>query len=156
VNRKNHTKSGSAILLVLLVMSAIIFCGFNLFQSTILTTELVLLRQEREQLMRVTEGVLNYGISFCTNQFDFLAAQAKNKTKNWVFEVGRWKLNGETVFIGHLSVALEDQTVKLIASLFSEKACIFRMECDIERKTKKEKTKEIRFFEVQNWKTRAV
>jgi len=148
-------RPGSAILIVLLVMSAIIFCGFNLFKSTILTTELVLLRQEREQHMRVAEGVLNYGINLCTNRFASFVRQAKaEKTEKWDFAVGRWKLRDAIVLNGNLQIILKGETAKLSTSICFEGAFVFGMECDVERKKDKKKNKY--FYVVRNWATRTV
>jgi len=156
MNKRNHTKSGSAILTVILVMSAIIFCGFNLWKSTVLTTELVLMRQEREQNLRATEGVLNYGINLCINRFSSLLAQAETGGRNWSLDVGQWQINDEVSYLGHLEITLEGEVVQLFASLFSGDCCTFGMECKVERKTEKTDSKSIRFFEIRDWQVHSI
>jgi len=148
-----HLQPGSAILTVILMMSAIIFCGFNLWKSTVLTTDLVLLRQAREQKMRATEGVLNYGIALCTKHFTSLLEHEK---KNWSLNAGRWLVSNETTYVGQLTIQTKGEAIHLLASLLLDDACIFGMECVVAQKTEKTKEGERQHFVVRNWQARAV
>ena len=149
-------KKGSAILTVLLIMSAVIFCGFNLYKSTILTVDLVLLRQEREQKKRAAEGVLNYGISLCSKRFDSLCLQSKKGINNWSFQVGHWKINEEKIYKGYLKIYLKNKIAHIFASLLENNNSIFGLECKIERRTKKNKAGQVEFFVVHDWKIQKV
>ena len=139
---------GSATLIVLLVLSAIIFGLFNLFKSTALTVDLALTRQEREQKARMTHGVLNYGIDLYSKRFSSLIKNGSDGKNKMTLEVGTWKLEGHPPYTGQLDIALQGKTVQLQASLLHEQKSVYRMSCNLKRKEKGGK----QMFVVSNWK----
>jgi len=149
---KKNSRPGSAILIVVLVMSALLFFCFNLFQSTVLTVDVVLKRQEREQKARIAQGILNYGITLCTSRFEQFEKKAKNKKESWDFSVGTWKLEDFGGYGGHLNVAWKDDALHLTATLLEEAdACAFGTGCVVERKMKQDEEKEKQYFVVRDW-----
>lgn len=136
--------NGSATLLVLLVLSAIIFGLFNLFKSTALTLDLALARQEREQKTRMTHGILNYGIDLCSKNFTFL----ENNKNKLTLEVGTWHTEGLPPYTGQLDIAAQGKTIHLHASLLHEQKSVYCMSCNLKRKEKGDD----HVFVIHNWK----
>lgn len=148
-----QNRPGSAVLVVVLVMSAAVLWCLNALKSFSLTMEMALKRQEREQKYRMTEGVLQYGLWLCKNRFATLEQLEKKGETTFVLDVGTWKLEGLPAYKGRLDVVVHGQMVDLKASLLERDACAFGMECQLEVITTKEQKKEKKQFIVRNWKT---
>ena len=150
-----NTKSGSAILIVVLVMSAVMIVCLNMWRATALTTDLACKRQEREQRFRIAEGVLNYGIALCKERFESLKILAKAGEKTIELDVGKWEVKGQPPYNGRLEVLLKGKTVQLTASIIAEATCAFAVGCNLEQKTIGKGKNAVNYFQVSNWKLRA-
>lgn len=148
-----QNRPGSAVLVVVLVMSAAVLWCLNTLKSFSLSMEMALKRQEREQKYRMAEGVLQYGIWLCKNRFTTLERLAKQGTTTFVLDVGTWKLEELPAYRGRLDVAVKGEVVDMKVVLLEGDACVFGMECQLERIRVKQQKKEKKLFIVRNWKT---
>jgi len=155
MRRIESTKSGSAILMVVLVMSAVIVVCLNMWRATALTTDLVFKRQEREQKFRIAEGVLHYGIALCKERFESLKKLAKAGQELVELDVGRWTVAGHSSYQGKLEVLLKGDTVQLNASIIAESACAFGIGCQLQQKTAGSGKDSVAYFVISNWKLHA-
>jgi len=148
----NRCRSGSAVLIVVLVLSMIMLSCFNLWRHTALNMDMVLKRQEREQKYRITEGVLYYGISLCKDQFKTIG----KRKKKIELPVGTWRLKSHPPYVGKLIITPHDKTIHLKAFLIEKKSSVFAMSCSLERKTAaKGSVSKKDVFVIHNWKVHA-
>lgn len=148
MSKGKECRQGSAILIVVLIMSALLLSCLNLFKSTTLTVDLVLKRQEREQKSRATQGVLNYGVDLCSKRFSLFEGQARDGKTSWTFSVGTWDIRGLGKYDGQLCVTWKEGVLLLNATLLEKKSCAFGIGCELERKKKGDGF----IFCVKNWK----
>ena len=148
-------KPGSAILIVILIMSAVVLASFNLWKGTALTMDLVLKRQEQAQKAKIIEGVLNYGISLCMERFDSLLKQAKKEKKGFELSVGTWNIQGHLPYKGQLYLEVAGSTVRMSASLSTQQACSAGASCVLERAIKGKGDKKKHSFIIRDWKVHA-
>jgi len=150
----NRCRSGSAVLIVVLVLSVIMLSCINLWRHTALNMDMVLKRQEREQKYRITEGVLHYGIGLCKNQFKKIGKRGKKKKIE--LQVGTWRLKSHPPYVGKLIITPDDNTIHLKAFLMDKKSSVFAMSCSLKRKTAaKESVSKSDVFVIHNWKVYA-
>ena len=143
-------RPGSAVLIVVLVLSVIMLSTFNLWRQTALTMDMILKRQTWEQKHRIVEGVLHYGIAFCKNHFETI------DKKKIELHVGTWQLKGHPLYVGNLLITPHDATISLRASLITNKRSVFVMSCSLERrKVVKEGMNKKKFFVIHDWKVHA-
>ncbi len=149
MKKPKHCQPGSAILTVVVVMSAVVFICLNILKCSGLNTKLILKRQNREQIYRLTEGVLNYGVALCKQRFATLQQKALKGENPIALEVGTWKLEGHSPYKGKLIITPYKRSVKLEAMMCHQHKCIFQLSCDLE--CKRNKQKKPTFF-VSRWK----
>ena len=143
-------RPGSAVLIVVLVLSVIMLSTFNLWRQTALNMDMVLKRQTWEQKHRIVEGVLHYGIAFCKNNFKTLG---KKKIE---LHVSTWQLKGHPTYVGNLLITPQDTTISLHASLITKQRSVFVMSCSLERKkVAKGSMNEKKIFVIHDWKVHA-
>lgn len=146
----NRCRPGSAVLIVVLVLSVIMLSTFNLWRQTALTMDMVLKRQTWEQKYRVVEGVLHYGVAFCKNHFETIG---KKKIE---LSVGTWQLKGHPPYVGNLLITPQDAIISLRASLVTNKRAVFVMSCSLERKkVAKGSINKKKIFVIHDWKVHA-
>lgn len=77
-------KDGSAMLVVMIVLSTILICLLNFWQSNVFFENTSFERVEYEQKYRAAESVALYGINFCKKNFDkiFVSNNAINNMAN--------------------------------------------------------------------------
>lgn len=109
----SHRQTGSAILILVLVLAAVASWCLVMIQSSSLTVEMALKRQEHEQVFRMTEGVMKYGIWLCKQRFLTLQKQAEAGVTAYDFQAGTWSLPPSLVeYTGRLALTVDkDQKV---------------------------------------------
>jgi len=126
-------KKGSALLLVILITSAIVICSTIVWQGTAFLSDLVLKRQEYEQKYRFTEGVLNYGIAFCKCNYDAIQKAVTKGEKTFTITLEADKISPHQIYMGKIYVEVQDKSIELKAVLVDNAKEIFSVGCNLSK-----------------------
>jgi len=144
------TQKGSAILIVILVMSAVTIICINIWRATVLTADFSYKRQAREQKFQIAQGVLNYGIALCKDRFKILE-QHTTKGEAIELDVGSWKIDDHISYKGKLVVVPKGNSVHLQASIIEGSSCGFSLGCQLHQKTVGSGKDAVHYFQISNW-----
>jgi len=128
--------SGSTILIVVLVISAIVICTTITWQGSAFLENLVLKRQKYEQKYRFTEGLLNYGIAFCKQNYDMIQlkrASFKGKKSFCIPLVDGWQIDSHQKYGGKVYVTVHKKSIDLKAVLIKGGKRGMILSCNISR-----------------------
>ncbi len=155
------TQPGSAILIIVLVLTAVAAWCLTTIKSASLSMEMALKRQEREQLYRMTEGVMRYGLWLCTQRFTTLSDRAAAGVTSIDLDVGTWKLEGAPTYTGKLYCALDeikkDRAVGLTAFLHdAAQKPVFTITCQLAVQQEGAKGQEQVVFVIRHWSANSV
>ena len=162
-------KRGSATLLVVLAISAIVSCCIVLWQSVSFFNDTCIQRQKYEQMYRLTEGILNIGIEICKNGYHkIIQAHKTDGVTDFFIDTGVWTIGDHITnnlnnpinsnnqkYKTRIFVQIEkNKNVRLYATLLhnnTEKK-IFQIACVmVPSKAKNVETQVPEFFSIKNW-----
>jgi hypothetical protein len=144
-------QTGSAVVIVILVLSAVAVWCLVMLKSIDLHTEMALKRQEYEQGSQLAEGVMRYGIWLCKTRFTTLIGRDTGKVE-YDFDVGSWKLEGEKIYTGTLHCSAQNESVNLRVQVYNvRKICIHTITCQLVRQHEKNDGVEQEIFVVRHW-----
>jgi len=161
-DRKSYiTTQGSALLLVILVMSVLSLLCITFWQSSITVYDISLVKLAYEKKYRAAACGLDYAIDFCTKHFDALCKYKKqnpySNTLTLSFEIGQTEGIEKSV----CSVAIvpkgsspKDAKIHITSQLLtpqhnSSHKKLFQLSCDIVQVTEHAHT----MFAIQNWQS---
>jgi len=151
---KKNVVQGSALLMVVLVTSAIVICTTIVWQGSAFLSDLVLKRQEYEQKYRCAEGVLNYGIAFCKCNYDVIKKAAAKGEKSFTLTFDTFKISPHQTYAGKMCVEMQDKSIQLKAVLLDNAKEVFSIGCSVSPyqllKSSPEKKHDTKFL-VQNF-----
>lgn len=148
---RNYTRTGSAVLIVILVLSAVALWCLTMMKTVSLNTEMALKRQEREQRYRMAHGVMHYGLWLCKQRFAVLQERASEHPA-YDFDVGTWKLENALAYTGKLHLGVHDNVIDLQARLYDTKQQpVFSITCELVCQHEGEKGQEQTVFIVRHW-----
>ena len=147
-----YQKKGSVLFLVLTVIAVLTLWSSILFRSIALTYDLSCQRYWYEQKMAACEGVINYGIALCKQNFHALTAS--DGPYSMAFNVGQWNVQNKKV-AGKLVVTVDKKKVILGATLGKESQNKQIIQCTVSEESdaagyEGEKTK--RQFLISEWR----
>lgn len=149
-----HTaeQSGSALLIIILVLSAVAAWCLAMLKSVSLNMDMALKRQEHEQIYRITEGVMRYGMWLCKTRFAQLTAHAAEQPE-YDFDIGSWKLEGGASYSGRLQCTVNGEMVDLVARVYdAKKNNVGTIKCQLVRQVDDKVEKKQEVFVVRQWK----
>ncbi len=143
-------QQGSAILIVVLVMSALSLFSLTVWRNTIFLHDIVLKKQEYERNFRATEAALNMGIALCKKYpkrfFILQNLDPKASTKPFSAVIAPWlSIKDQKATI---QIYPDHKAVLIRAQLIKGDKQIFGLRCAVELAGLKKKKQ---LVEVKNW-----
>lgn len=126
-------QSGSALVIVLLVMTLIFAGALSLRRTTLFQADMALARVRTEQQRYLTEGVLAYGLLIAHKNVEELMT-FPDRTE--IIEAGAWPLGhdlrhytGKVCFITHKA------GVRVIAQLYEGLSLVKQLQCELTKES---------------------
>ncbi len=151
---KHHLKQGSSVLLVLLLTTVLIIWSTSLWRNTTHMMDIVHKRYQYEQLFRVAESLLNYGIVWCREHVNDLLLDDKEKKKDHIIDVGLWPPGMHEQYEGTLQINVKNMCINLCAKLRNDNRVIYAMHCTLEAITKrvgKDNKHQATMIKIRDW-----
>ena len=129
----NHRQHGSAVLLVVLVMSSLALVALSAWRSMIFLHDIVLKKQQYEQRFRTAEAALNYGVAYCKKYpgkvfFDDATKDDPKKLKSpMTFQLSPWP-NARTALV---AIYPGEKKARVRARVLSKHGAPFAMRCSV-------------------------
>lgn len=114
---------GSAIIMVLTVMTLVLLCMTNAWHTAHCAVDSAHKRVAYERYFRVTQGVMYATIAQCKKQFAILMAHAEQGNKEWVFDTTPW-ITGSQQLYARISATVHDRQVELHIELFKDRLMV--------------------------------
>lgn len=147
------SRAGSAVLIVLIVMSAVSICCFNIWRTITLEVDLTLKSVERELKYKMVEGVLNYSNALCMQRYKSLKILKNEGISSLDLTICKWVV-ADKAYEGRINLQINDaHHIKIKAFLFDNQDCVGRGKYQLQYK-KNKKTKQ-NFFMIDRWKVHA-
>ncbi len=147
------TQSGSTIIAILLIMTAIVIIATNILRSSSFMHDISLRRSQNEQVFRATEGLLNFGIALAINHYQ---AFTLSKKKDWLFEIGSWPPHSKKLHEGTLHIQISGSDFTICAQLSKMNQPLYTLSCTLHTQQNAELSgqKELvkKQFVISNWK----
>lgn len=123
------SKEGSAVIMVLGIITLVMMCSMTTWKAAWLTYDLMRMRQQYEQQLRATEGLLAVGIALARDNYQTSTGSFQERT----FVYDSWPVGDGRDYQGHvrLQSQLHGQTIKIAvqSSLMHQKERICQMQC---------------------------
>lgn len=113
INIKNH--NGSATLLIVLAISAIVACCMTLWHGVSFFNDMCIQRQQYEQRYWLAEGILTMGIAICKNNYTKIL---QLKKKAFSINTGFWSIDAHKGFWGEIKVTVKEPSLHIQAVLY--------------------------------------
>ena len=147
---------GSALLLLLFVMTMMGIVVANFWRSTSYALVLALERVRYEQQFRAAQGLLTYGIAFARLNFELLALRAKQGAVTIPFAT--WPGGGQDNFQGALSYELNNVALAIKAQVTGKQGNVTALSCALEQSRTEGPSTHVAAnsrYNIVNWKINA-
>lgn len=154
---KTFCQQGSAVLIVVLVLSALTVWCLNTLQTISFSTQAACVRQEREQLYCIAQGVMRYGVWLCSQRFATIAERAAAGTTSFDCPVGTWKIvERGPVLTGKIHGEFNNKTVALRAMVFdAAQKEVFAVSCTLVLTQESDQGQSQPVFCIRHWNRHA-
>ncbi len=126
---KSLPQSGSAIIVVLLVMTLIFAGALSLRKLTLFQADMALARVRAEQQFYLTDGILAYGVLIAHKNFQALMA-SPDRTE--IIEAGTWPLGTDRHrYSGKVCLAMHEKGVLILAQLYEGSSLVKQLQCEL-------------------------
>lgn len=146
------TENGSAILIVVLVMSVLLLCCIGFWHSSALLQNISIKVLEYEQKYSATQGALNCAISFCAENFDQLIEEGEKNHEIFDIGIDKWLISKSVEYSCRIYIQPNNQSIALTSVLcdFSELKSkkIFEISCNMQKLKHSINGKK---YYIQNW-----
>ena len=158
-----NTKNGSAILIVVLIMSVLSFCCLTFWQNSSLFNDISLKRVEYEQKYRLAECGLEYAVAVCSNNFDALvdgenvggeSQEVVAVNDHFEIETDFFKFSENIGYKCKIYIDKDGSKALKMRSVILDSAGqrVFEISCSLHEFQKKgPNNKNIKSFEIKNW-----
>jgi hypothetical protein len=145
------TKCGSAMLIVIIVMTALTLFTFSVWRNVIFLHDIVIKKQEYERNFRAAEAALNMGLALCKKypKHFFINPKEVEPTIIQPFTVIRHSWLGRKDQNATISIYPGKEHVLIRAALQKSGTSIFQLECIVEAAGMK-KNKQL--LKVKHWR----
>ncbi len=140
--------SGSTLLIIFFIMTALLIAGAALWHSTSLMIQIGHARQQQVQNSYLTEGLLQYGIACCKEQINYLLAEARSGKKSHTISIHAWPPS-TGIFQGIIQCDVKEKHCILTAQLLEKEVICCTARCYVYFKINKEKR--LTSFYIDNW-----
>jgi len=122
-----HTRNGSALVIVMLLMTVIMVCIANTWHTTFYATDIARKRQCCEQRLRATEGLINYAVALCKDNWQELVTQ---KAQEGTLSTVQWPCGDGQLYAGTVTIKLNNKSEALLkAQLIDHGTVICTLGC---------------------------
>lgn len=129
-----YYRSGSSLVVVMVVTTVLLICFTSLWQALSLATDTALKRQNHEQLFRATDALMIYACNLCKNNFHILKEQAhiqKNSINLKSFST--WPLDKSQKAQGKIEVSAQGEALKIQVYLAQNERSSSSLSCILEQ-----------------------
>lgn len=125
----NKNMRGSAILLVLGVMTIVLLGALALERTVLFQADMALTRVRVQQQFRLADGILAYGVMLAQDNFDALQERQDQAV---TIDAGFWPLGTNVQsYRGVLIFAPQKTNMLVTAQLYDSRSCVKTMYCTV-------------------------
>lgn len=126
---KSLSQSGSALIVVLLVMTLIFAGALSLRKLTLFQADMALARVRAEQRLYLTDGILAYGVLIAHKNFQTLMA---DPDRTEIIQAGTWPLGTDLRhYTGKVCFVPSKKGVRIIAQLYEGSFLVKQLQCEL-------------------------
>jgi len=124
-------QSGSALLLVMVVTTALMVCVTNVWYTASLASDAALERQHAEQHLQATQGLLTYAVALCADNARVLCDPKRQSRDTTTFSLPQWPCGDGQAYTGHIISEAYKGTVTITAHLKHQDTPVTSLQCTL-------------------------